>query len=310
MLRTVLAGAAGSILTFALLSLQSAAPRTLPVGLTPEKIEILSHMKVIYLDDGAGGQAKTIQFEGVNVQVVGGVGTPTGLGNLIIGYNADTGSTPTRTGSHNLILGSDNSYTGEGGIVAGRDNSIGTAGVILGGHSNQAGDGVVLSGHNNTAGIQGVVLTGVENRALWGSAVATGWRNEAEDSAVILSGRDNYAEDSAVVVGGLNNTAASDYSAILGGADNTTPWTLEPGKDWSGAIGSCIVGGKLNTVDGYDTVVVGGESNNAGGLRSVVLGGKDNWTIWSGPTSVVAGGLAHGASGEHDFVAGSLFEDQ
>lgn len=55
----------------------------------------------------------TALFNGVNVQVVNGVGTTTsvnGLGNLVIGYNASSGTFVDRLGSHNVILGDDQSY--------------------------------------------------------------------------------------------------------------------------------------------------------------------------------------------------------
>jgi hypothetical protein len=89
---------------------------------------------------------KTIRFDGVNVQIVGGAGAPTGLGNLIIGYNPASGSTVPRTGSHNLVLGSNNSYTGESGIVAGSGNSIAYAGKVLGGYSNHENTKVSRAG--------------------------------------------------------------------------------------------------------------------------------------------------------------------
>ena len=50
---------------------------------------------------------------GANVQIVDGTGdtggTPNGLGNLIVGYNASSGDT--RTGSHNLVVGDLHTYT-------------------------------------------------------------------------------------------------------------------------------------------------------------------------------------------------------
>ena len=49
----------------------------------------------------------------------------TGLGNLIIGYNAiGNNNGDTRTGSHNLVLGDHNNYSSYGGLVAGEDNII------------------------------------------------------------------------------------------------------------------------------------------------------------------------------------------
>src|SRR5262245_20744675 len=77
--------------------------------LTPEQSEILSHMSIVYLDDGQGGQAKTIRITGVNVQVVNGLGateTTNGVGNLVIGYNEPGNALgDSRVGSHNVCIG-------------------------------------------------------------------------------------------------------------------------------------------------------------------------------------------------------------
>jgi hypothetical protein len=71
----------------------------------------------------------TTIFEGTNIQILDGTGTTegvNGLGNLIIGYNEEAdflkcySAAPLRTGSHNLIVGSDNEWTGFGSLVSGR----------------------------------------------------------------------------------------------------------------------------------------------------------------------------------------------
>jgi len=63
---------------------------------------ILPHIN--YETSGIGKQP-TIQFSGVNLQVINGSGSETilnGTGNLIVGYDPTPG---TQTGSHNLLLG-------------------------------------------------------------------------------------------------------------------------------------------------------------------------------------------------------------
>ena len=89
--------------------------------LTSEQLEILGHMDIVYLDDGQGGLTKTIEIHGVNVRIVDGSGTtdgtPTGLGNLIVGYNELRGSDDDRTGSHNMVAGTEHNYTRVGGLV-------------------------------------------------------------------------------------------------------------------------------------------------------------------------------------------------
>src|SRR5262245_49721639 len=70
---------------------------------------------------GVGGKP-TIQFSGVNVQVVNGSGstyTANGLGNLMLGY----GTSSTAGGSHDLVIGNSNSFTGSGDAVIGEYDS-------------------------------------------------------------------------------------------------------------------------------------------------------------------------------------------
>jgi hypothetical protein len=88
-----------------------------------------------------------ILITGANVHVRSGSGftndngTPTGLGNLIIGYNENTMPTPilVRNGSHNLVGGGMNSFSSVGGIVFGYQNTIsGPYANVVGGSVNLA----------------------------------------------------------------------------------------------------------------------------------------------------------------------------
>jgi hypothetical protein len=98
----------------------------------------------------------TLQFSGINVQVVSGSGATenavNGKGNLIVGYN-DATFGQTRTGSNNLIVGKEAEYTSYGGFVAGNRNTI-TApwASVSGGGANtvSAGGGSVSGGSLNT----------------------------------------------------------------------------------------------------------------------------------------------------------------
>jgi hypothetical protein len=103
---------------------------------------------------GVGGKP-TIQFSGVNLQLINGSGsefTVNGEGNLVIGYNESPGP---QTGSHNLVLGtSGQAYGSYGGIEGGfKNDMLGAGASVLGGDSNQArGLGaVVIAGQNNEA---------------------------------------------------------------------------------------------------------------------------------------------------------------
>jgi hypothetical protein len=167
-----------------------------------------------------------IIFSGANLHIVSGSGAtndngnPTGLGNLIIGYDekppTNDGFPPfnpgDRGGSHNLVTGFGNRFTRAafGGLVAGEANTI----------SNQATS--VSGGFSNTAnGLDASVSGGQFN-------VASGDRSS--------------------VSGGHSNTASGDVASVSGGQVNTV----------SGAVAS-IAGGSGNFAGGIGTVVIGGQ---------------------------------------------------
>ena len=150
---------------------------------------------------------------GKNVFIVDGSGateSSSGLGNLIVGYNAlrNVGG-DLRAGSHNLILGDRNNYTSYGGLVAGDSNEIGRPyATITGGAANKAIGyaATVCSGEFNTAsGVQAAILGGKFNTASGdNSSVSGGNHNESR------------ADDSSVS-GGLNRVAPFLYNWAAGG---------------------------------------------------------------------------------------------
>ena len=106
-----------------------------------------------------------IIFSGANIHIVSGSrrtddnGNPTGLGNLIIGYDEDPStitvplSPGDRGGSHNLVIGRFNRFTRAafGGLVAGEVNSINNEGTSVSGGTFNTASGqytVVLGGQN------------------------------------------------------------------------------------------------------------------------------------------------------------------
>ncbi len=97
-------------------------------GLSAAELEtlkgILPHIK--FVASGIGGKP-TVQFSGINVQIVSGSGSTAGAvngeGNLVIGYDENTGG-HAQTGSHDLILGEEQTFTSFGGVVAGFRNTI------------------------------------------------------------------------------------------------------------------------------------------------------------------------------------------
>jgi len=160
---------------------------------------ILPHIK--YLAAGVGGKA-TVQFSGVNVQVISGAGKTSaavnGLGNVVIGYDENP-KAHAQTGSHNLILGEEQSFTSYGGIAAGFGNAIGGpfASVTGGGENSATGKEASISG---------------------------GWRDVASaENASVSGGRENVANNLySWVGGGKLNTASAAVSSIFGSKSLTT----------------------------------------------------------------------------------------
>jgi hypothetical protein len=165
-----------------------------------------------------------IIFSGANIHIVSGSGSTadgTGLGNLIIGYDADPGNfgllygggfplePGDRGGSHNLVIGDGNRFSSSGGLVAGEQNTVrGFAACVIGGLHNTATGlwASVTGGYFNTAsGFSASVTGGVQNSA---SGQVTG----------ITGGQYNTANgDAASVSGGANNIAGGSASVVLGG---------------------------------------------------------------------------------------------
>jgi len=131
-----------------------------------------------------------IIFTGANIHIRSGSGStndhghPTGLGNLIIGYDETGALNPgDRGGSHNLVIGTFHKFTTHafGGLVAGRGNEIsGRAASVSGGFNNAAsGDTASVSGgEGNTAnGSFASVSGGFNNLAIGGAASVSGGAN-------------------------------------------------------------------------------------------------------------------------------------
>jgi hypothetical protein len=178
----------------------------------PSGLEMLTkiapHMS--FVESGIGG-GPTLQFSGVNVQIVSGSGSTSGAingeGNLVIGYDENPGS-HAQTGSHDLILGEEQTFTSFAGILAGRASTIsGPFASVTGGFEN------VASGEGSWAG------GGQRNRASgFNSSISGGQLNEAGFIASVSGGAQNKASrGSSWVGGGKENNAAAEYAAIFGG---------------------------------------------------------------------------------------------
>jgi hypothetical protein len=219
---------------------------------------------------------RTVRLTGVNFQVVNGLGrteSVNGAGNILVGYDepstfeftaplcssarARNGAliaseadcltaggvfgTQHKSGSHNLVLGTQNGYSSFAGIVAGRLN-----------YSNE---------------IYASVLGGVDNRASGRfSAVVTAQGSTARGgNSAILGGIGGQANGShSTVVGGIGNVAAGQQSVVVGGERNEAPGEK-----------SVMLGGFRNVVSGVHATVSGGRVNTVSGQASSLLGGAN-----------------------------------
>lgn len=210
---------------------------------------LLEHVEV---KEKGVDEKPTIQFSGVNVQVVNGEGktaTTNGEGNLVIGYDE---SDRAQTGSHNLIVGPYQQYTSFGGIVAGAFNAI------------EAEDASVLGGYNNDADGQRSVVSGGESNVAFGfaSSVSGGRFSSAGGKwSSISGGEENQASgENSSIQGGSHNYAIGDYSAVDGGDDNSAEAnqsTIDGGyENLTGWQWSSIFGGyKKKTDREYEAVL-------------------------------------------------------
>jgi hypothetical protein len=154
------------------------------------------------VEKGIAGKP-TVQFHGCNVQIVNGAGstaTTNGAGNLIIGYDENTGfarlsgGPGAQTGSHDLIIGQEQEFTSYGGLVAGAENNItGPSASITGGEQNTASGTRVSSvsggAFNTASGLRSSVSGGDVNTASGEHAwVGGGVENKAEGFASAIFG--------------------------------------------------------------------------------------------------------------------------
>ena len=255
---------------------------------------------------GIGGQP-TVQFSGVNVQIVDGTGDTgcddanttfyepcNGRGNLIVGY-AENPFGP-RTGAHNIVGGEGNSWTSFGGAVFGVFNTIGDDyATVTGGYSNVAD------------GRYSMVTGGDDNHAQGQTSVVAG------GYGALASGT------SATVSGGSGNSATGDASTVSGGRDNTASQAQCTNLGYSA---SSVSGGEGNIASGCSASASGGRTSEAYGAYSSVSGGIANLAygenssisggysgVAIGLTSSISGGYDHTVNGPDDWQGGGLFQD-
>jgi hypothetical protein len=195
--------------------------------------------KVSYQADGLNGWP-TLKISGANLQIVNGRPDTTrvnGLGNLIVGYDADAGPSD---GSHNIIVGDKQTFTSYGGIMAGSQNTLSAPRSVVFGFGNTAGgewSSVTAGNFNTAAGVASSITGGAYSTATGVASSITGGTRNA------------VGAEWGTVSGGIENAVAGKYAAVGGGQDNRAKGE----KSWIG----------------------GGEKNHAIGDWSAILGGQN-----------------------------------
>lgn len=198
-MKTLIAGAIGSILTIGVfLATGMAAPQS-SIGLTQAQLDVLNTMSIMRVPNGQGGHVQTLLVKGVNVQIVNGTGvslSTNGLGNLILGYNEyQGGDQDNRTGSHNIISGTRNNFTKACGINIGFENELN-------------GDMASLISTENS---------GVSGRI---SNITGGYLNTViGQGSAITSGTlcTNWGDNSHICGGDQNNIYQGTFAGVVGG---------------------------------------------------------------------------------------------
>jgi hypothetical protein len=239
----------------------------------PEEAQLKALLKYVNVQASGVAGKPTVQFSGANVQVVNGAGrtaSTNGEGNLVIGYDENTGvergiafnkGTPLagkQTGSHNLILGYEQEFTSYSGLVAGYTNTT-TApfGSVTGGGNTASNNFASVSGgvFNTASGVEASVSGGGENTASAQDASISGGRLGTASGAYtsVSGGKSNTANVSeASISGGEGNKASTLLAWIGGGFKNEVVSNGKPGEE--GRFAS-IFGGKENkTAKDYEVI--------------------------------------------------------
>ncbi len=191
------------------------------------------------------------------------------------------GATETLNGTGNLIVG----YSEPAPFVGGFDRR-GSHNLVVGPLHSFSSVGGLVAGLANSVSAPFASVTGGSNNVSSGIYSA------------VCGGTDNVASDAyTAVLGGIFNQATYYASTIVGGELNR-----------SEGLAASVLGGNGNLADGIHASIGGGNGNLASGQNSVVSGGANNQAIES--DSTVSGGSSRTATGDLDWVAGSLFEDQ
>jgi len=145
-------------------------------------------------------------------------------------------------------------------------------------------------------------LLGIPNDRTGSHNLIIGPEHSYSSFGGFVAGRQNTISGKhASVAGGDGNAALADYSAILGGLNNTTE-NVSPPKGVPVGRAATISGGDNNTATGDAASVSGGSNNVASANGASVSGGKGN--IASADIASVSGGRNNVASGQDASVSG------
>ena len=255
------------------------------LALQTELAEVQSHV-VIGLNDYVSviDSTNNVMVSGANFQITNGLGAEpsswlgqtgtNGLGNLIIGYNEETGYAEeyVKTGSHNLVIGVDHSYMGYGNIIGGMRNEVnaqysacisresemtwGNVNILLGGARNimvGTSRSVLIGGEWNTLGTDST-----DTRY---SVLAGGRVNHIQDgySNSIFGGGGNVTTLEGLnrsIFGGMENLQRAGYGSTIVGGRYTVAEIRANDANWNNA--DCIIGAPGRTFVG-STTSEGGE---------------------------------------------------
>ena len=257
---------------------------------------ILPHLS---FSAAAVGGKPTIQVQSANLQILSGSGSTAGAvnggGNLVIGYDESPG---TQTGSHNLVLGTNQTFSSYGAILGGSHNSATGAGSTVLGLLNKASGSraTVTGGRDNTAqGHYSSVSGGEENTAKAAYSSVSGGRQNLSSAA------------HASATGGFSNSAATQYSTVLGGCSNAAArGVLAADNPFCDSIDGfqTISGGRRNTAEGTISSISGGYKNTIDGPVGAILGGLENYVDQVSTYSSISGGTLNVVSGTANSILG------
>lgn len=194
------------------------------------------------------------------------------------------GTTDTENGLGNILVGYQESQavvcdrTGSHNIVGGLGNAYGSyGGLVMGLHNYvDAGYSAILSGAENT------IMTTPHTQTPMSAIIGGQWNTTTSDHCVVVGGGNNFIDGAAAI-------GSARWSVLVGGGGSSA----SNGNLLQSSF-SCLVGGNQNTITSGNSV-------------AVLVGGQLN-TV-SGTAAVLSGGFQRSATGVHDWVSGSLLED-